>query len=233
MAGPTIARNYGDVAKLVEANKNSILEVNADGSIRAQTLKEKIGNLGLRITGRFTATKAEKDVKVAQAIRNLYHRAGNADGGYFDPKNNKDFARFFNPTSLKTRKAEKEVKSKTAGVFVQQNNEKQSDPLKVVAQKLLFSSLSDVFYRLSTDNDFQADSAALANLSGVCKQASLPARTEAETDASLKTLHEDLKQFGLQLGKKPLEVFDISKGAVEWAQKNAPRDLERNTNPNY
>jgi hypothetical protein len=46
-------------------------------------------------------------------------------------------------------------------------------------------------------------------------------------DETLRQLKEDLKGVGLQLGKGPLEGFDISKGIVEWAQANSPQDLDR------
>ena len=227
MVGPTIARNYGDVAKLVEANKNSILEVNADGSIRAQTLKEKIGNLGLRITGKFTATKAEKDVKIAQAIRNLYHKAGNADGSYFDPKNNKDFARFFNPQSIQKRVATKEVKGRPSPKFQAAVSNQPAPSLKAPAQRVFLGALVEEFIKLGNDPRYQQDAQALEGLAATYRTNARYV-DESNVDSTLSKLKEDLKGVGLQLGKGPLENFDISKGVVEWVQRSGvSKDLDR------
>lgn len=226
MAGPTIARNYGDVAQLINSHKNAIFEVNADGSIRTQSFKEKIGNLGLRITGRFTATKAEKDLKVAEAIRNLYQKAGNTDEGYFHPKNNKDYARFFNPQSLVKRSATKEIKGKVGATYVQAINVQAVESQKVPAQKLFLSALADAFTKLSNDPQYRQDAAGLDGLSSACRATSRHLR-EDTADAALSQLTDDLKGVGLQLGKGPLEGFDISKGVVEWAKTNAPQELDR------
>jgi hypothetical protein len=228
MSGPTIARTYGDVAPLVKAHRNSILEVNADGSIRAQNFKEKIGNLGLRITGRFTATKAEKDLKVAQAIRNLYQKAGNTDEGYFHPKNNKDYARFFNPQSLVKRSISGEIKGKVGASYVQAIKDKEVASEKVPAQKIFLSALSNALIKLSINPEYRQDSEALDGLSSACR-AAFRHVNELNADAGLARLKEDLKGVDLQLGKGQLEEFDISKGVVEWAKKNAPKDLDRYT----
>jgi hypothetical protein len=221
MAGPTIARNYADVSKLITSHQNAIFEVNGDGSIRTQSLKEKIGNLGLRITGKFTATKAEKDAKVAQAILGLYQKTNPTSNlPYFDPKNNKDYARFFNPQSLVKRKVEKEVKSTTGPVLAKAIHNKTVESLKVPAQKVLFDSLATTFYNLSTDKEYRADWSALENLASTYSQKSKSFNTEAEADAALKTLQDDLKQAGLKIGSGPLASYDISKGIVEWARDN-------------
>ncbi len=65
MPGPITARNYSEAAQLITRNQNAIFGVNSDGTIRTQNLKEKIGNLGLRLIGKFDSTKTEKDAKVA------------------------------------------------------------------------------------------------------------------------------------------------------------------------
>jgi hypothetical protein len=228
MPGPTIARNYGEVSKLVEANKNSILEVNADGSIRAQTLKEKIGNLGLRITGRFTATKAEKDAKVAIAISNLYNKAGYNDGvAYFDPKNNKDYARFYKPQSIQKRVATKEVKGRPSPKFQAAVSNQPAPSLKVPAQKVFFSALADQFEKLSIDPQYRQDSQGLEGLATTYRKNGRYV-DESNVDSTLSKLKEDLKGVGLQLGKGPLENFDISKGVVEWVQRSgSSKELDR------
>jgi len=165
MASPTIARNYGDVAKLVEANKSSILEVNADGSIRAQSLKEKIGNLGLRITGKFTATKAEKDAKVAQAILGLYQKTNPTSNlPYFDPKNNKDFARFFNPQPLQKRVATKEIKGRPLPKYHPPVSRPETPSLKAPAQKAFLGALVQEFIKLGNDPRYRQDAQALEGL---------------------------------------------------------------------
>jgi len=227
MAGPTIARNYGDVAKLVDANKNSILEVNADGSIRAQTFKEKIGNLGLRITGRFTATKAEKDVKVAQAILGLYQKTNPTSNlPYFDPKNNKDFARFFNPQPLQKRVATKEIKGRPIPKYQPPVSRPETPSLKAPAQKVFLGALVQEFINLSNNPEYRQDSQAFEGLANAYRARSFNVR-EDEVDETLRQLQEDLKGVGLQLGKGPLKGFDISKGVVEWVQTNSPQDLDR------
>jgi hypothetical protein len=219
MAGPTIARNYADVSRLISSHQNAIFEVNGDGSIRTQSLKEKIGNLGLRITGRFTATKAEKDAKVAQAILGLYQKTNPTSNlPYFDPENNKDFARFFNPQSLVKRKAAKEVKSTTGPVLAKAIHDKTVESLTVPAQKALFDALATTFYNLSTDKEYRADWPALENLASTYSQKSKSFNTEAEADVAFKTLKDDLKQVGLKFGSGPLIKYDLSKGVVEWAK---------------
>lgn len=226
MAGPTIARNYSDVASLIKAHQNSILEVNADGSIRSQNLKEKIGTLGLRILGKYNANKAEKDAKVAVAIQNLFLKTGQNENSYFAPKNHREFDRFFHPQPLHKRSATKEIKGKSGGVLLQAISNQQAGSQKVPAQKLLFSALADVFTKLGSTPEFRQDSEALEGLSTVYRAASRNLRAD-NADATLAQLQEDLKGVGLQLGKGRLEDFDISRGVEVWAKENAPGELDR------
>jgi hypothetical protein len=228
MAGPTIARNYSEVSNLITSHQNAIFEVNVDGSIRTQSLKEKIGNLGLRITGKFSATKAEKDAKVAEAIRNLYHKAGNTDEGYFHPKSNKDYARFFNPQSLVKRTASKEIKGKVGTTYVQAIHTSQvTESQKVPAQKIFLGALADAFTKLSIDSQYRQDAQVLEGLATTYRTAGRYVK-EDNIDSTLSQLKEDLKGVGLELGKGPLENFNISKGVVDWVKRNSVSgDLDR------
>lgn len=228
MAAPTIARNYADIGKLVEAHKNSILEVDADGSIRAQTFKEKVGNLGLRITGKYSATKTEKDAKVAQAILNLFAKSGPSNLAYFDPRNNKDFARFFNPQPLQKRSATKELRGKPGLKLTTAINNQQGESLEVPAQKLFLKTLVQEFINLSNLPELRHDAQAFEGLASAYTVQATTAK-EDNIESTLRQLKEDLKGVGLQLGKGRLEYFDISQGVVDWAQKNDPRGLERLT----
>lgn len=226
MADPTIARNYGDVASLVKANQNSILEVNPDGSIRAQNIGEKIGNLGLRIIGRYNTTKTEKDAKVALAIQNLYQKTGQTENSFYAPKNNRDFDRFFRPQSLQKRVATKEIKGAPGIKLTQAINNKQEESLKVPAQKIFLAALADTFSKLSIAPEFRQDSQALDGLAATYRTASRYSKQES-ADATFAQLNEDLKGVGLQLGRGPLEEFNITNGVVDWVQKNAPQELDR------
>jgi hypothetical protein len=59
------------------ADQSRLLEVNADGSIRTQNWKEKLGNLGARITRRFDLRRDAKDAAVAAALDRLAQVAMN------------------------------------------------------------------------------------------------------------------------------------------------------------
>ena len=50
---------------------SKLLEVNADGSIREQNWKEKLGNFAARLTRRYDLRKDTKDAAVADALNNL------------------------------------------------------------------------------------------------------------------------------------------------------------------
>jgi hypothetical protein len=56
---------------------SSLFEVNADGSIRTQTWKEKLGNFGARITRNYSLRKDTKDAAVAAALERMAHDALN------------------------------------------------------------------------------------------------------------------------------------------------------------
>jgi len=226
MSGPTIARTYGDVAPLVKAHRNSILEVSADGSIRTQNLKEKIGNLGLRIIGRYNTVKNEKDAKVADAIRSLFQKTGAKSGSVHDPERDRDLDRFFNLKPLQSRSATKEIKGKVGASYVKAVRDKEVGSEKVPAQKLFLSELANALTKLSTNPVYRQNSEALDGIARVCR-GSYRHLNELNADAGLANLQENLKGVGLQLGKGQLEEFDISNGVVEWAKKNASSELNR------
>jgi len=226
MAGPTSASQYRDVLKLINAHKNAIFEVNSDGSLRTQNFKEKLGNLGLRIAGKYDATKLQKDAKVGVAIRALFLKTGQKENSYADPKHERAYDRFFNPVALPARKSTKEIKSKTGQVFIDQSNQKFSESQKVPAARVYFHALADQFSKLATDTRYQKHTAALDGLSSKYRAAARHLKSE-NSEAKFGELTEDLKSVGLTLGRGDLEDFDISHGLVAWAKKNSPDDLLR------
>jgi predicted flap endonuclease-1-like 5' DNA nuclease len=77
---PTIATTYSAAFNLIRQNSTGstkLLEVNADGSIRTQNWKEKLGNFGARLARRYDLRKDTKDAAVAIALENLAHQALN------------------------------------------------------------------------------------------------------------------------------------------------------------
>jgi len=77
---PTIATTYSAAFNLIRQNSTGstkLLEVNADGSIRTQNWKEKLGNFGARLARRYDLRKDTKDAAVAVALENLAHNALN------------------------------------------------------------------------------------------------------------------------------------------------------------
>lgn len=228
MAGPTIARNYQEAFSIAETHKNSILEVNADGSIRTQNLKEKIGNLGLRIISKYTATKAEKDAKVAQAIQNLFVKTGQTLGTHYSPENQRVFYRFFHPEKLQKRVATKEVESKTGAVFIQASNASRVNSQKVPAQKVLFSALADTFTKFAFLPEFHEYQTKLEALATTYRTLGRNLKAD-DLDPSLSRLQKDLEDVELQLGRGRLEEYDISAGVQKWAETNAPDDLARHS----
>lgn len=58
-------------------DNSKIFEVNADGSIRTQNWKEKLGNFGARITRSYDLRKDTKDAAVAAALERLAQHALN------------------------------------------------------------------------------------------------------------------------------------------------------------
>ncbi len=74
-----------------QAQNSNFLEVDADGSIRAQNWKEKLVNFGSRLIGKFEARKDTKDAAVAIALQSLYESALTQSGPdqseqIYDPK---------------------------------------------------------------------------------------------------------------------------------------------------
>lgn len=75
-----VASSYSAALDLVTrhgVSNSSLFEVDADGSIRTQTWKEKLGNFGARITLNYSLRKDSKDAAVAAALERMAHDALN------------------------------------------------------------------------------------------------------------------------------------------------------------
>lgn len=75
---PIIATKFSaaiDLLANVSRSGNTLLEVNADGSIRTQNWKEKLHNWGSRLTGNYQLRKDTKDAAVAVALIALAQKA--------------------------------------------------------------------------------------------------------------------------------------------------------------
>lgn len=75
-----VAATYAAAIDLVVrhgSDNSKIFEVNADGSIRTQNWREKLGNLGARITRNYQLHKDTKDAAVAAALERLAQSALN------------------------------------------------------------------------------------------------------------------------------------------------------------
>ena len=77
-----VANTFSSALELIGRNSygsTKLLEVNADGSIRTQTWKEKLGNFGARITRSYDLRKDTKDAAVAHALERLANDASASD----------------------------------------------------------------------------------------------------------------------------------------------------------
>jgi hypothetical protein len=75
-----VASSYSAALDLVTrhgVSNSSLFEVNADGSIRTQNWKEKLGNFGARITRNYSLRKDTKDAAVAAALERMANDALN------------------------------------------------------------------------------------------------------------------------------------------------------------
>jgi hypothetical protein len=77
-----VANTFSSALELIGRNSygsTKLLEVNADGSIRTQTWKEKLGNFRARITRSYDLRKDSKDAAVAHALERLANAAITSD----------------------------------------------------------------------------------------------------------------------------------------------------------
>jgi hypothetical protein len=227
MSGINIAKRYVDVADLVRAHGNSLLEVNKDGSIRTQNLGEKLANLGSRLFGKYEARRVEKDAKAKEAIIQLFNKSGVSASSYAAPSKDRILLdRFFNPVNLTSRKAAlKDHKSTTGAVFVEANQEKHQSDLTVGAQKALHEAVATTLERLANTPEFRGDTEQIQILARITRDNGriLDPGNAAQ---KLNELKRDLQPLGLALGSGLLEEYDISKGLVQWAKKAIPNQFD-------
>ena len=77
-----VANTFSAALDLIGRNSygsTKLLEVNADGSIRTQNWKEKLGNFGARITRNYDLRKDTKDAAVAHALERFANAASASD----------------------------------------------------------------------------------------------------------------------------------------------------------
>jgi hypothetical protein len=226
MSGINVAKNYGDVQSLVKAHQDSLFEVNSDGSIRTQNIKEKIANIGARIFGKFDARKAEKDARVKDAILLFYNKTGQSATSVYAPQRDRILQdRFFNPVPLPSRSALKDHKPTTASVFLQARDEKYQDPsINVKAHQQFYRELNATLQGLADTPAFEADKQQILDLTRVLNRVSNHVDPENAAQG-LNQLKEDLKPIGLRLGVEPLHDFNVSQGVLAWAKENLPNQF--------
>ncbi len=134
--------------------------------------------------------------------------------------------RFFNPIPLQSRKAQKDIKTTTARIFINATQEKQPTSLKLPAHQFFFGVISTALKNLSEVPELQRDSTALDELSRKYSKVERDVR-ESNADAKLAELVGDLKAIGFELGRGRLEEYDISGGVETWVQNNAPQGWNR------
>jgi hypothetical protein len=166
--------------------------------------------------------------RYTEAIIALFNKSGVSATSYAAPQRDRILLdRFFNPVALPSRKAVlKDHKPTTSAVFINSNQQKHQVDLAVPSQQILHEAIASALDTLSNVPEYRGESEQIQILARIARDDS---RTINKDNAvqKLQKLKDDLKPLGLALGSGNLEDYDISKGVVQWAKKNAPDALNR------
>jgi hypothetical protein len=228
MSGPTIARNYGDVSELVKANQNALFEVNNDGSIRTQNIKEKLANLGNRLLGKFEVRKAEKDARVKEAIVLLFNKTNHSQDSVYAPQRDRILDRFFHPVTIQSRKSvmkdHRPTTPKISPAISAPISLAQEPTVILAAQKLFHETLAYEFDNLAASKKIPNKTDQIEVLAKIIRQDGRRLKLDNLSE-SINQLQQNLQPLGFTLGTGILKDFDLSKGVVEWAKKAAPNQF--------